>query len=160
MSASEAPINRNVVEASTPALRLALGIAFVSYSAYTTIQYAAQDLDVYFHAGRLVSLGYIADRYWYALLFAVIIFLGEVVTSGKSIRWYLVFLIPDTIYTGRQIQFGLNNAFNALLGNEPMALAGSLVLSWIVALVIGAFIAKWGEVLIFGSTPRQSRSRK
>jgi hypothetical protein len=164
MSAREAPINRDITDAAAPWLRLLLGVAFVAYSANTTIQYGADDLAFFFKAGLDFTIGYVADRYWYASLFAVILFLGEVVCGERWPRIYWLFLIPDAFYTSRQIQQGFQNAFTVILSGgsanpSGAAIAGAIVASWVAGLLIGFIIAKWGEVLIFGRR-RGPRRRK
>jgi hypothetical protein len=159
MATFDAPINRNVVNTSTPILRLILGIIFVGYSAGTTITYFADDLSVFFKAGQQVTIAYVDDRFWYGFLLALVIFFGEVVTSEKAIGWYLLFLAPDTFYTARQIQQGFQNALIVLLGTSPGAQALAVIGSWVIGLIVGYLIAKWGEVLIFGRSGSRARRK-
>jgi len=157
---NRAPVNRELIEWSTPWLRLALGLAFVAYSANATVAFAADDLKTYFGAGQLVTIGLVEDRFWYALAFATIIFIGELVTSRRVIGPYMAFLLPDVFYTTRQIQAGFMKALHILMGATPTAQVGALLLSWFISIAIGVVIARWGEVLILGRHKRTARKEK
>ncbi len=61
-----------------------------------------------------VSLGLVADRYWIGLCAAVVFFLGEIASAERYPRTYMFFIVPDTIYTTRQLYPTLAEAFRIL----------------------------------------------
>lgn len=163
MTVRDAPISRTLVDEALPWLRAIAGIAFVAYSANSTILIGAADLLRFFDSTRLITIGYWPDAYWYSAIVAVILFVGEVATSEKYPKTYKLFLIPDAFYTARGIFAGLSSALSLLAAsfvgeNEAAAIIG-VVLAFPVSVWIGYLIAKWGEVLLFGK--RRTRiSRK
>lgn len=162
----DAPIPRTYIDAGLPFARAALGLLFVAYSAQSTILFLAADLMWLFPGLRVSSTGVWADAYWVSIGFAVLLFAGEVFTAERYPRLYRAFLAPDSFYTARGIHAGLATAFAIListwagttpeagqtiagLGVKPFVLIGWLA-AWPPALLIGIYIARWGEVLLFG----------
>lgn len=160
----EAPLSRTIVDEAQPWLRGVLGLAFVAYSASSTIFYAGADLLFLFLQTRQITIGGFADAYWYAIGLAATLFVGQVATGEQQDRGaYRAFLGPDIFYTARGLHPGLAAAFAVLLGAfVPILPAASIIgwlVAWPVALFIGYHIARWGEVLLFGRR-RQFRRRR
>ena len=154
MSVREAPISRGIVDELLPWLRALLGFAFVAYSANSTIFIGAGDLLTYFDSTRAITIGYFQDAYWYSAALAFLLFAGEVATAERYRRTYWLFLIPDAFYTARGMYSGLSKALAILLasGIDDASVAGiiGMILAIPAAAIIGYFVAKWGEVLLFG----------
>jgi hypothetical protein len=161
MGVREAPISRSLIDELLPWLRALLGIIFIAYSANSTIFMGARDLMWLFAPTKQITIGFFPDAYWYSSFVALILFVGEVGCSERYKRTYWLFLIPDAFYTGRGMWSGLTNAMTILaggvVGDGPVATVAGVILGTIVAGVLGYFIAKWGEVLLFGKR-RQIRS--
>ena len=161
MSAREAPLSRDLVDIALPWLRAGLGIAFIAFSANSTIFISAADQLWLFEATRQITIGAFADAYWYAAAFALVLFIGEVATGEKYPRVYRLFLIPDAIYTARGVWVGLSKALIVLiapwLGDGAAGILGP-VLAAPFAFWLGYLIAKWGEILLFGR--RRTRGAK
>jgi hypothetical protein len=162
MSAHEAPISRTFVDGALPFLRIALGVAFIAYSANSTIRIGATDLIWLFPTTNTITIGGGADAYWYAAVVAIILFAGQIATSERYPRTYHLFLWPDAIYTGRGVQAALDTALTVLAGavvgdNAGARMIGWLI-SWPVGLIIGYVIARWGEELLFGKRRKTRRS--
>lgn len=153
MSNDNAPIDREWIVAATPWLRGALGLAFVAYSAAATIRMGGADLAP--ALGDVITIGYIQDRYWYSAGVALLLFLGQVATRGRWPAIYGLFLFPDVIYTARQAQEDISAYLQAEHSLEGL---GLLLASWGLAGVIGFFVARWGEELLFGK-PKPKRRR-
>lgn len=156
MTTSDAPLKRAWLDDAGPILRLLFGAGFVAYSAYATVFLAADDLQRYFKMGDQATLGFFADRYWLSTLLALVLFLGEVATGERYRKVYWLFLAPDAIYTARQAQPGWDSFWREVIGDRPETAGTAAVLSWIVALIIGYLVARWGEDLLFG---RRRRTR-
>jgi hypothetical protein len=162
--AREAPISRDLVDEARPWLRLVLGIAFVAYSAASTIFIGADDLMWLFPSTQVAAAGF-PVAYWYSGIVAAILFIGEVATGEKHPGPYRIFLAPDVFYTARGVFGGVSLALGALIfaaiGTEYREAAGWIgwLLAFPVAGVIGFIIARWGEILIFGKR-RSRRSKK
>jgi hypothetical protein len=154
MTVREAPISRSLIDELLPWLRALLGIIFIAYSANSTIFMGANDLMWLFELTKNITIGSIADAYWYSSFFALILFVGEVASSERFKRTYWLFLIPDAFYTARGMWGGLMKAMTILaggvVGDGPVANVAGFILGTIIAAVLGYFIAKWGEVLLFG----------
>lgn len=154
----EAPVPRGLVDELLPWLRAALGILFIAYSANSTIFTGASDLIWLFPATARITISAFADAYWYSSFVAFVLFAGEVATSERYKRTYWLFLIPDAFYTGRGMWEGLRKAATILIGGLVGDGAVATALGWIVgtlgAAVAGYYIAKWGEVLLFGKRRR------
>lgn len=154
MTAREAPIPRTLIDELAPWLRAVLGIMFIAYSANSTIFRGADDLMWLFESTSQITISAFADAYWYSSLFALILFVGEVVCSDRYKRTYWLFLIPDAFYTARGMWAGLTKATGLLLGgiigDGTVADIFGVILGSIAAAVLGYYIAKWGEVLLFG----------
>lgn len=164
--AREVPISRGLVDEAAPWLRGLLGIGFVAYSANATIFIAADDLLWLFPITRQTTIGAFPDAYWYSFLIAVVLFVGQVVTSEKYPAAYRLFLAPDILYTGRGVFGGLSTALAALalaaIGPEYREAADwfGWILAFPGAAVIGFIIARWGEVLLFGKRRTTRRTSK
>jgi hypothetical protein len=154
MTVREAPISRGLIDELLPWLRALLGVIFIAYSANSTIFMGASDLMWLFEPTKQITIGSFADAYWYSSFVALILFVGEVACGERFKRAYWLFLIPDAFYTGRGMWSGLIKAATILagawVGDGPVANVVGFITGTIVAAVLGYFIAKWGEVLLFG----------
>jgi len=154
MTAREAPIPRTLIDELAPWLRAILGIMFIAYSANSTIFRGADDLMWLFESTAQITIGAFADAYWYSSLFALVLFVGEVVCSERYKRSYWIFLVPDAFYTSRGMWAGLTKAMGLLIGgmigDGATAVILGIIVGTIIAAVAGYYIAKWGEVLLFG----------
>ncbi|HEU4322103.1 MAG TPA: hypothetical protein VFS21_03050 [Roseiflexaceae bacterium] len=158
----EAPISRDWVDVAAPWLRGALGAAFVAYSANSTIFIGAADLMWLFPRTAQTTIMAFADAYWYSLMLAIVLFGGEVVCSERWRGAYRFFLVPDAFYTARGLWFDLSAALGVLLqAVAPPAAASALgmVIATPIALLVGYFVARWGETLLFGER-RQFRQQQ
>jgi hypothetical protein len=161
--AREAPISRGLVEEATPWLRGLLGLSFVAYSANSTIFIGAAHLLFLFEGTKRITIGGFPDAYWYSAILAFILFAGEVVTSERYPRTYKLFLGPDVFYTGLGVFAGLSKALAVLavaaIGFEHRIAAEWF--GWLLAIpfsgVIGYFVAKWGEALLFEKRRRTKK---
>lgn len=164
MTTREAPISRDLVDEARPWLRLILGVAFVAYSAASTIFIGADDLMWLFPGTTNPAAGF-PVAYWYSGVLALVLFLGEVATGERHPGPYRIFLAPDVLYTARGVFGGMSTALGALafaaIGTEHREAAAwfGWLLAFPVAAVIGYIIARWGEVLLVGKR-RVRRSRK
>lgn len=158
MSIREAPINRALVDEALPWMRAILGIAFIAYSANSTIFIGAADLLRYFDSTRQITISTFPDAFWYSGVLALILFAGEVATSERYPRAYRLFLFPDAFYTARGIQLGLSKALailaSSFVGEGQVAGIIGFILSLPFSFYFGYQIAKWGEVLLFGKRRR------
>lgn len=166
MTAHNAPLDRGLVDEALPWLRALLGLAFVAYSANSTIFIGANHLLWLFEGTRRITIGAFPDAYWYSAAVALILFVGEVATAERYPRSYRWFLVPDMIYTSLGIFAGLSKAL-ALLAfaaigpeNKEAAEWFGWLLAFPVSAVVGYFIAKWGEVLLFGKRRRPRSSKE
>lgn len=166
MTVREAPISRGLVDEALPWLRALLGLAFVAYSANSTIFLGATHLMWLFETTKRITIGSFADAYWYSGALALLLFVGEVATSERYPRGYRFFLVPDVFYTGLGVFAGLSKALSlltvAVIGTEYQAAANWLgwLLAFPVSAYIGYIIAKWGEILLFGKRRRSPRSKE
>jgi hypothetical protein len=159
------PLSRDAVEVAGPALRALLGLAFIAFSAGATVTIGGDDLRRWL--GDAATLGLFPDRFWLASMMAVGLSVGEILTRGKRSIVYGGLLLVDSFYTSRQIQLGFQRWLIDLgVLAEPGALLpvvhaspGQIALSWALALVVGIFIARWGEELVFGK-PKARPTRK
>ncbi|NJO83097.1 MAG: hypothetical protein HC828_09940 [Blastochloris sp.] len=107
-----------------------------------------------FPSTRNVTIAVIPDAYWYTSLIAVVIFLGQIATSERYPKVYRLFLWPDAFYTGRGVQLALQTALTilagAVVGDNQYAQFAGVIISWPVGLFFGYYVAKWGEILLFG----------
>lgn len=154
MTAREAPIPRSLIDELAPWLRALLGILFIAYSANSTIFMGASDLLWLFESTDKITIGAFPDAYWYSSFVALILFVGEVVCSDRYKRTYWLFLIPDAFYTARGMWPGLTKAtgllIGGIIGDGTVAVVLGVVVGSIAAAIGGYYIAKWGEVLLFG----------
>lgn len=163
MTAQNAPLDRGFVDAAAPWLRALLGLGFVAYSANSTIFIGAGHLMWLFEGTKNILIGGFPDAYWYAAGLALILFVGQVVCSERYPKAYPLFLWPDVFYTVLGIFAGLSKAMVALVfaAVGPDYRAPAEWIGWLIAIplsiVVGYFIARWGEVLLFG---RRRRTRK
>ena len=161
MSTREAPLSRDLVDIALPWLRGALGVAFIAYSANSTIFIGAGDLLWLFESTKEITIATFADAYWYAAALALILFVGEVACAERYPRTYRMFLVPDAFYTARGVWAGLSKAAAGLLttwlDQQAAAIVGAIIAAP-VAFWLGYLIAKWGEILLFGK--RRTRGAK
>lgn len=159
MAITESPLSRDAVVTATPVLKAVVGLAFIAFSAGATVTIGGDDLKPWL--ADSATIGLFADRYWLAALVAAGITLGQVVTRGKAVAWYGFLLIIDAIYTGRQVFSGfltwlvetglLSAASGPLVLARPAGpSAGQIVAAWLLAVLLGIFIARQGENLVFG----------
>jgi len=159
VSTREAPFSRTFVDGALPWLRAGLGMAFIAYSANATIFIGADDMMWLFDSTTQITIGGFPDAYWYSAILAIIIFVGEVATSERYLKAYLLFLAPDVFYTARGVFAGLSKALAVLaapiVGQNKAATIVGVALAVPLAAAVGYIIAKWGETLLFGR--RRSR---
>lgn len=159
-----APLSRGLIDESLPWLRALLGLAFVAYSANSTIFLGASHLMFLFESTKATTIGGFADAYWYSGAIALLLFVGEVATAERYPRTYRIFLVPDMFYTGLGVFTGLSKALIVLMfaatGYKEAAQWIGWLLAFPVAGVLGYFIAKWGEVLLFGRRRQPRRSKE
>lgn len=159
MAVTESPLSRDAVISVAPFLRALLGLAFIAFSAGATVAIGADDLRPWLNEST--TIGLFADRYWLATIAAVGLTVGQVVTRGKAVAWYGLLLVIDAIYTGRQIYGGfltwlmktgtLGATSDTLVIVRPMGpSAGQIVLAALLAVLLGVYVARWGEELVFG----------
>lgn len=132
-----APVPREWLDITMPGFRALVGAGFVVFSSYATVFLVARDL-----APILVdrtSIGGFPDRYWCGVALALLFFLGEVYTAERWPQAYKAILVPDTIYTARQLYPGLAVGL-AVLIHEPLDLviAGGLGVGLVVLVAYGA----------------------
>lgn len=164
MTVREAPLNRTMVDTALPWHRGLFGLCFVAFSAASTITIGAADLMYLFSQSKTVTIGGASDAYWYSCFAAFVFFAGEVATSERYRRAYLWFLIPDAFYTARGVFWGIAEAITQMVvgpvSREQTTFLGGIqaspaqavgfVAAFFLSAVAGYFIAKWGEVLLFG----------
>lgn len=158
MTAREAPLSRGLVDDVAPFLRGALGIIFVGISAISTVLIASSDLRYFI--GDSTTIAYLFDRTWYAIVFAIILFLGEIATAERSRMAYTVFLIPDVFYTVRGMYAGMARGFIVIIGGEKpteMQQFEGQALALVVSIILGYVIAKYGEILLFGKRRKTTK---
>lgn len=156
-----APLPRTWLDATMPLFRGVVGAAFVAFSSYATVFLFATD--IFPIVGERTQIGPFPDRYWYGILLAIGFFVGEIYTSERWPRAYRAILIPDTIYTARQMYAGFSAALNVLaydvgqLWSILGLLAGVVLLlaygagwsvkgwlgAWLLASIVVGFVG-WG----------------
>lgn len=160
MTVREAPLSRGLIDDALPFLRAALGIVFVAISAISTILLGGADLRYF--VGDIITIGYFPDRFWYASIGALILFLGEVATAERSRVVYAIFLVPDVFYTVRGMWAGMARGFTVIVGGDEPSdierLIGSII-GLIVSIIAGYVIAKYGEILLFGKRRKTTRRK-
>lgn len=166
MTATDSPLSRDAVVTASPVLKAALGLAFIAFSAGATVSLGGEDLRPWLADSATVGL--FPDRYWIASLAAAGLTVGQIVTRARSVTWYLVLLLIDAIYTARQIYGGFLSTLvdSGFLGEPsgPLVLvqpagptSGQIVLAGVLAVLLGGFIARKGEELVFGK-PRPAKA--
>lgn len=162
MAGREAPISRTVIDELLPYLRGALGLAFVIFSANSTVIFNGSDIAWLFPATTKTTIAVFSDALWYSSAFAVILFVGEVATGERYPRAYRLFLIPDVFYTVRGLLAPVCRAAIVLFGAKPGDGSYSELLGYViggaVAVIAGYLVARWGEELLFGK--RRAKLRK
>lgn len=162
MGVREAPISRGVVDELLPWLRAGLGLAFVAYSANSTVFKAGADIAWLFPVTTKITIYLFADALWYSSILAFILFAGEVATGERYPKAYRLFLIPDVFYTVRGMWRGVCNAaivlFGGKIGDGSYAELLGYIIGTILSCVVGYFVARWGEDLLFGKR-RMRRGR-
>lgn len=154
MARSSAPLDRSIIDAVRPILRILLGLLLIGFSATSTIRIAADDLGTYFDLGNDVTLYLIEDRYWYAIVLALVIVIGELATGEANQRAYVAFLMVDSVYTARGVFDGVSNIFVAALGPSDTGIVAGVTLAIIASVILGALVAYYGEIVLFG--PRKA----
>lgn len=143
-----------MIDATGPFMRGGVGAAFVAFSSYATVFLFAQDITPI--VGARVSFAVFQDRYWFGIILALGFFLGEIFAAERYPRLYRAILIPDTIYTARQLYDGFHAALKVLADTQTnllfiLGLAAGIVLLvaygagfplklWIVAAGVGCAI--------------------
>jgi hypothetical protein len=141
-----APVPREWLDVTMPGFRGLLGAAFVVFSSYATVFLVASDLAF---LGDRESIGLFPDRYWCGVAAALAFFLGEVYTSERWPKVYRAILVPDTVYTARQLYPGLMAGLTVLV-KQPLDLVIVAGLAAGVALLI-AYASDWsiwGHILL------------
>lgn len=139
-----APIPRTWLDLTMPFFRAFIGACFVAFSSYATVFLVAADIQPLVR--DQISLGLLADRYWLGIGLALGFFLGELYTAERWERAYIAILIPDTIFTARQMWPGLALAARLLatdvisLGLVLLLIGGGVLL---VAYGGGWSFARW-----------------
>lgn len=147
-----APLPRGWIDDSLPIARALIGAGFVAFSSYATVTLFGGDIQPI--VGDVVRVGIMADRYWLGLLAALAFFVGEIMTAERAPAIYGAILIPDTLYTARQMQAGLLALLLAYGGTGAGLLAGltvwGLLLAegkpgrWALAAGVCAGLTVWG----------------
>jgi len=158
MSRSQAPLDRSILDIGRPFLRFMLGLLFVGFSATSTVRLATYDLATYFKLGNSITLYLVNDGIYVAIALAFILFVGELMTASYAPRIYMVFLGIDTFYTARGIFPGLYNVFSAAMGASTEGIVASTALAIVASIVVGVYVAYYGEILLFG--PRKAARGK
>lgn len=139
-----APLDRNQLNKSAPWLRLLLGAVLIAYTSYTTVRGVGEDFAPLLQG----TIGPVPVSLIGGLLTALLLSLGQWLTSEGYPIVYSVLLVLDARYTQRQI----GPSIDALATYHMAGLDGWLVsvvsfaASWITALLA----ARYGEILLFG----------
>jgi hypothetical protein len=138
-----APLDRRDLDRVAPWLRVALGLALLAWSSYTTIIGFNNDLSPVLEGKMLFG---IPAGVLTGVLLAVLLSLGEWLTSERARLIYSALLFVDAWYTQRQVGPAAEKLAKAYLSDTGIAPLVALVLSWLAALAI----ARYGEILLFG----------
>jgi hypothetical protein len=138
-----APLNRRDLDRVAPWLRAGLGLTLLAWSSYATIVGFSNDLSPVLDGKMLFA---IPAGVLVGILLAVLLSLGEWLTSERARLVYGVLLLVDAWYTQRQIGPAAEKLAKAHLSDASIAPFVALVLSWLAALAI----ARYGEILLFG----------
>ncbi len=155
-----APIPRHWLDLTMPFFRALIGAAFVAFSSYATVFLVATDIQPLMK--EQMSIGLFADRYWFGIGLALTFFLGELYTAERWPRGYVAILIPDTIYTARQMWPGMAMAARLLTVDVAslllvLALIGGFVLliayggGWSFARWLAGWLVVSAAILLIGS---------
>lgn len=150
-----APVPREWLDVTMPGFRTIVGAAFVVFSAYATVFLFASDVaPIFVTSGPSevpidrTSLGVLADRYWLGILVAFGLFAGEVYTSERWPRVYRALLVPDTMYTARQLFPGVYAAFDVLIRSPiDLAIVGALAIGAVVLIAYAGEWSLWAALL-------------
>lgn len=146
------PLPRGWIDDSLPIARALIGAGFVAFSSYATVALFGGDVQPILGAMRRIGL--MDDRYWFGLLVALFLFIGQIMTAERAPAIYGALLIPDTYYTARQMQPGVLALLLAYGATGAGLLAG--LTAWGVlmaegkggrwALIVGMFLGLtlWG----------------
>ena len=136
-----APLDRRWVDTLSPIIRAIVGGAFVAFSSYATIFLFAADIEPILH--DRASLGLFADRYWFGWLLAFMFFVGEIMSAERWPKAYLAILVPDTIYTSRQMYPGFHEVFRVLMTDMITVM---IILVFVgVGVFLIAYAAEWSK---------------
>jgi hypothetical protein len=138
-----APLDRRDLDRVAPWLRAGLGLTLLAWSSYATIIGFNNDLSPVLDGKMLFSIpaGVLAG-----ILLAVLLSLGEWLTSERARIVYSALLLVDAWYTQRQVGPAAEKLARAHLADAGIAPIVALVLSWLAALAS----ARYGEILLFG----------
>lgn len=138
-----APLSRDDLDRAGPWLRAALGVSLIAWSSYTTIAGVGIDFAPLL-AGAIygIPLFIIAG-----IAAAVLLSLGEWLTSERAPLVYTAFLFVDARYTQWQIGPWINALALHHLGASSWA---APVVSFLVSWGLSLAIARYGEILLFG----------
>lgn len=132
-----APLPRTMIDAAGPVVRGGVGALFVAFSSYATVFLFASDVQPIL--GDRMTLGAWPDRYWAGVLLALAFFLGEVFSSERYPRLYRAILVPDTIYTARQLYLGLHAGLRVLVTDQAsLLLVLALIAGGVLLVAYGA----------------------
>lgn len=144
-----APLDRAQLQKSAPWLRLLLGGALISYTSYTTVRGVGEDFAPLLQG----AIGPIPIMLIGGLAAALLLSLGQWLTSESYPIVYSVLLLFDARYTQRQI----GPAVNALAAYHMTGLD-----NWIVSVVsfgtswsVSLLAARYGEILLLGKRAKR-----
>lgn len=142
-----APLPRSWIDDVLPFARAVIGILFVAFSAYSTVFLFAEDIRPMVGTGAALTPGILPDRYWCGIGLAVFLFVVEVITAEHNPAIYGAALVPDTIYTARQMRVGLLALLTAYGGIGGAVLGAITVWGWLMVEGRGKWIAFAGGVI-------------
>lgn len=139
-----APLSRKHLYKAAPGLRAVLGIVLIGASWYSTIIGVHADATPL----ELPSVGFVPGGIIAGIVLALLLTIGEWLTSEKAIYIYIGLLVLDAWYTQRQIDDRSYALVAYHLAAAPPWAPPILgfVLSWLIAIAV----ARFGELLLFG----------
>lgn len=144
-----APLPREWLDTVAPAIRVLAGLVFIAWSWVSTIIILGKVLKPVITSALVEG---VPDRFLVAIGFAFLISLIEFVASNRwAGAYWLVLLLGDASFTAWQTRAWIVLIVEA---NTPIALPGHILI-WIVSGVCGIIAAKFGEVLLFGTSRKR-----
>lgn len=144
-----APLNRAQLQKSAPWLRLILGGALITYTSYTTVRGVGEDFAPLLQG----SIGPLPLTLIGGLAAALLLSLGQWLTSESYPIVYSVLLLFDARYTQRQIGASVDAlaAYHMAGLDRWIVSVVSLGASWGVSLLA----ARYGEILLLGKRAKR-----